>query len=236
MTNYKHVERAMKGVTYVFHLAAVSKVRPTLDPTKDGVGTRVPGDQRQGHGKRASRGSRARRRVGAERCDVERRSGWTASSRAFRVRWIVDVYGNQRRRSTRSAHLRTTTTPYATTKAQGEDLARLYYSMYDVEAVVARLFMVYGANEPTEGEQAVVTGRFIGGGGQSSVRDRGRRIAVSRLRLRRGRRARFDSRRGQGWRRGTHVQHRFRLNPVSDLADMISRRILELLSSLDSAI
>lgn len=162
VTNYKHVERAMKGVTYVFHLAAVSKVRPTLDPTKDDVvyaclETNVKGTEN------VLRAVRAR---DAELARSDATSSGDRGGQRRRVRFVYagssTYYGNQPTPfDEERTHLRTTTTPYATTKAQGEDLARLYYSMYDVEAVVARLFMVYGANEPTEGEQAVVTGRFI---------------------------------------------------------------------------
>jgi len=217
VTKYKHVEQAMKDVTYVFHLAAVSKVKPTLDPTKDDVvyaclETNVKGTEN------VLRAVRAR--------DAE------LATQSRRVRFVYagssTYYGNQPTPfDEERTHLRTTTTPYATTKAQGEDLARLYYSMYDVEAVVARLFMVYGANEPTEGDQAVVTGRFIdaavskrafeieGDGSQFRdfvhVEDAARGLILAALK---------DSAVGRTFNIGSGSS-----TTVSDLADMISRKL-----------
>jgi len=217
VTKYKHVQQAMKDVTYVFHLAAVSKVKPTLDPTKDDVvyaclETNVKGTEN------VLRAVRAR--------DAE------LATQSRRVRFVYagssTYYGNQPTPfDEERTHLRTTTTPYATTKAQGEDLARLYYSMYDVEAVVARLFMVYGANEPTEGDQAVVTGRFIdaavsnrafeieGDGSQFRdfvhVEDAARGLILAALK---------DSAVGRTFNIGSGSS-----TTVSDLADMISRKL-----------
>ena len=149
---YKDVKSAMAGVAYVFHLAAVSKVKPTLDASKHDivyacVEANVKGTEN------------------VLRATRERDDELLAASKR-RVRFVYTgsstYYGNQPTPfDEERTHLRTTTTPYATTKAQGEDLARLYYSMYSVEAVITRLFMVYGPNEPAEGEQAVVTGRFF---------------------------------------------------------------------------
>jgi Nucleoside-diphosphate-sugar epimerases len=122
VTNYKHVEGAMKGVTYVFHLAAVSKGRPTLDPTKDDVGyagleTNVKGTEN---------GLRAVRARDAElaRSDATSSGGRGGQRRRGRFGYAGSstYYGNQPTPfDEERTHLRTTTTPYATTKAQGED-------------------------------------------------------------------------------------------------------------------
>ena len=150
---YEDVSAAVKEVSYVFHLAAVSKVKPTLDSSKDDivyacVETNVKGTEN------------VLRAVRLRDTELQR------EGKNYRVRVVYagssTYYGNQPTPfDEEHTHLRTTTTPYATTKAQGEDLARLYYAMYGVEAVVVRLFMVYGENEPDEGDQAVVTGRFF---------------------------------------------------------------------------
>ena len=149
---YKDVKSAMANVAYVFHLAAVSKVKPTLDASKhDIVYACVEANVK---------GTENVLRATRERDDE------LLAAKKRRVRFVYTgsstYYGNQPTPfDEERTHLRTTTTPYATTKAQGEDLARLYYSMYGVEAVITRLFMVYGPDEPAEGEQAVVTGRFF---------------------------------------------------------------------------
>lgn len=150
---YDDVSAAVEDVSYVFHLAAVSKVKPTLDSSKDDivyacVETNVKGTEN------------------VLRAIRLRDAALHREGKNYRVRVVYTgsstYYGNQPTPfDEEHTHLRTTTTPYATTKAQGEDLARLYYAMYGVEAVVVRLFMVYGEDEPDEGDQAVVTGRFF---------------------------------------------------------------------------
>jgi len=156
---YEDVRRAMSDdVTFVFHLAAMSKVRPTLDVTKEDmvgfcVTTNVLGTEH------VLRAVRARDAALAQKAKDD-----GSEPRKVRVVYAGSstYYGNQPTPfDEERTHLRTTTTPYATTKAQGEDLMRLYYTMYDVQAVVARLFMVYGPGEPTEGEHSAVTGRFF---------------------------------------------------------------------------
>lgn len=145
---YEDVSRAMNGVDFVFHLAAVSKVKPTLDFGREDVVLACVESNVRGT-ENVLRATRARDSGGDRRA----RFVYVGSS---------TYYGNQPTPfDEERTHLRTTTSPYATTKAQGEDLARLYYSLYGVEAVVTRLFMVYGPGEPAEAEQAVVTGRFF---------------------------------------------------------------------------
>ena len=55
----------------------------------------------------------------------------------------------------------TSTSPYATTKAMGETVVKLYSDSYHVPTIILRLFMVYGPNEPSEGLDGVVTGKFL---------------------------------------------------------------------------
>jgi len=53
------------------------------------------------------------------------------------------------------------TSPYATTKAMGETIVKLYSESYHVPTIILRLFMVFGPNEPSEGLDGVVTGKFL---------------------------------------------------------------------------
>jgi len=69
--------------------------------------------------------------------------------------------------------------PYAATKLMGEQLSASYDATYGLHTAVLRLFMVYGPREPASGEHATVVGRFVedaragrpltleGGGGQT---------------------------------------------------------------------
>ena len=157
--SYDDVLKAMSDdVTFVFHLAAMSRVRPTLDVTKEDivgfcVATNVLGTEHV---------LRAARVRDAELAQKALNGGGEVQKVRVVYAGSSTYYGNQPTPfDEERTHLRTTTTPYATTKAQGEDLMRLYYTMYDIQAVVARLFMVYGPGEPTEGEHSAVTGRFF---------------------------------------------------------------------------
>lgn len=50
--------------------------------------------------------------------------------------------------------------PYALSKAQGEDLIKMYRHIWGLNAVITRFFNVYGAGEPQEGPHASVLGIF----------------------------------------------------------------------------
>jgi nucleoside-diphosphate-sugar epimerase len=51
--------------------------------------------------------------------------------------------------------------PYALTKHMGEALCALYDAFYGLPTTSLRLFMVYGPRQPTDGEYATVTGKFL---------------------------------------------------------------------------
>ena len=51
--------------------------------------------------------------------------------------------------------------PYALTKHMGEELCALYDAFYGLPTTSLRLFMVYGPRQPTDGEYATVTGKFL---------------------------------------------------------------------------
>lgn len=157
--SFPDVSKAMRGVRFVFHLAAVSKVRPTLDVSRGDVVEECVEENVRGT-ENALRATRIRD------AELANQSSSAEERKRRRVRFVYagssTYYGNQPTPfDEEQTHLRTTTSPYATTKAQGEDLARLYYSLYGIDAVVNRLFMVYGPGEPAAEDQAVVTGRFF---------------------------------------------------------------------------
>jgi nucleoside-diphosphate-sugar epimerase len=52
-------------------------------------------------------------------------------------------------------------TPYALSKYCGEMFCELFYKLYNVPSVRLRYFMVYGPNEPSTGSYAIVTGIFL---------------------------------------------------------------------------
>jgi UDP-glucose 4-epimerase len=50
---------------------------------------------------------------------------------------------------------------YCASKKAGEDLCKLYHTMWNLETVIFRYFNVYGEREPTKGQYAPVVGRFL---------------------------------------------------------------------------
>lgn len=50
--------------------------------------------------------------------------------------------------------------PYSASKVAGENLCKIYTSLYDVETVILRYFNVYGERHPTQGSYAPVVGVF----------------------------------------------------------------------------
>lgn len=50
--------------------------------------------------------------------------------------------------------------PYSASKAAGEDLCKIYHSLYGLETVIFRYFNVYGERQPLKGSYAPVVGIF----------------------------------------------------------------------------
>ena len=59
-----------------------------------------------------------------------------------------------------SAYAGTMNSPYAYFKFNGEEICKLFSQLYDMSAVTARFFNVYGNRQPTEGKFATVLGIF----------------------------------------------------------------------------
>jgi UDP-glucose 4-epimerase len=52
-------------------------------------------------------------------------------------------------------------TPYSAAKVFGENLARVYYSLYGLQTISLRYFNVYGDRQPLKGQYAPVIGLFL---------------------------------------------------------------------------
>ena len=137
--NYAEVEKAVEGVAVVFHLAAMSKVAPSLkDPSMVNfcLENNVLGTDNV---LRASLAAKVGKVV------------YAASS---------TYYGNQPVPFAEDLPM-TISSPYAQTKHEGELLMNLYNELYKLPTVNCRFFMVYGPRQPSEGEYAIVTGVFL---------------------------------------------------------------------------
>ena len=143
--DYDAVLAATRGAYFVFHLAAMSKVEPSLvDPemVRFCLDVNVAGTENVARA--AAAAAREAKRAPA-------RVVYAASS---------THYGNQPTPFHESAPERLTS-PYAHSKRSGEAVVLLYDALHGVPATSLRLFMVYGHREPRDGAYAVVTGTFL---------------------------------------------------------------------------
>ncbi|KNE57158.1 hypothetical protein AMAG_02905 [Allomyces macrogynus ATCC 38327] len=130
---------AVKGVDYVYHLAAMSKVAPSMkDPAmaKFCLDTNVAGTVNV---------------LNASRIAGVKKVVYAASS---------TYYGNGNV-PMNEADAPNLLTPYAATKYEGEIQMDLYDRIFNFPTISVRFFMVYGPRQPTTGAYAIVTGVFL---------------------------------------------------------------------------
>ena len=129
-------ESIFSGVDYVFHLAARSRIQPTIGNPGECFEVNTVGTQRV----------------------LE----W---SRMYSVKKIIysstsSLYGHQNSIPFQPNMPSDCLNPYSMSKWMGEQVCKLYSQMYDVKSVVLRYFNVYGPREPIKGEYAPVIGLF----------------------------------------------------------------------------
>ena len=132
--------KSMINITGVFHLAAMSKVLPSLDsPAMSDfcISNNVKGTNNILYA--------------ALQAKTVKKVVYAASSTA---------YGNLP-----PPHVETMLpdpqSPYAVSKYQGELLMKLFYDLYGLQTASLRFFMVYGPRQPHTGSYAIVTGIFM---------------------------------------------------------------------------
>lgn len=133
------LHQAMEGVQGLFHLAAASKVLPSLTNATmatfnvqvNAIGTAIVLEAAQ--------------QVGIKRIV------YAASS---------TYYGNSPTPFQEDS-LFSPTSPYSASKYMGELQMHTYDDLYNIPTVSLRYFMVYGPRNPSTGPYAVVTGKFI---------------------------------------------------------------------------
>ena len=124
------------NVDYVFHLAARSRIQPTIGSPGSCFEVNVVGTQRV----------------------LE----W---SRIHSVKKVVysgtsSLYGHQNQIPFQPNMPADCLNPYSMSKWMGEQVCKLYSQLYNVPTIVLRYFNVYGPREPLKGEYAPVIGLF----------------------------------------------------------------------------
>ena len=131
------VERAMAGVSVVFHQAAMRSVpRSVVDP----LGANLSNVNGTLHVLEAARRGGVRRVV------------YASSS---------SVYGDGAELPKREDQAPAPISPYAVSKAAGEQYAAVWHRLDDVETVGLRYFIVFGPRQDPASEYAAVIPRFI---------------------------------------------------------------------------
>lgn len=129
-------ESVYHGVDVVFHLAARSRIQPTINNPIECFSVNVIGTQ---HVLEMSRRAGVKRVV------------YSASS---------SYYGHASKPPFIEHAPKGCATPYSLSKWQGEEICDLYTKLYGLSTVSLRYFNVYGPREPLKGEYAPVMGLF----------------------------------------------------------------------------
>lgn len=132
------VRRAVRGVGWVFHLAALASVpRSVADPRLDqAVNVRGTFDLLD-----ASKAAGVRRLVFSSSCSV---------------------YGDAARRPTPETCPTRPASPYAASKLASENLCRLWTELYGLETVSLRYFNCFGPRQPLQSQYGLVIPTFLG--------------------------------------------------------------------------
>jgi UDP-glucose 4-epimerase len=135
--DYDLIEPLFKGVDYVFHLAAESRIQPTLERPVKACMTNIVGT-----------------------CNV------LEASRRNNIKRVIysstsSAYGLKNKIPLKETMHRDCLNPYSVTKVAAEDLCKMYHSLYGLETVIFRYFNVYGERQPLKGQYAPVVGLFL---------------------------------------------------------------------------
>jgi len=137
ITNYNNIKHLFKGVDYVFHLAAESRIQPSLDNPSLACEVNFVGT-----------------------CNV------LNACKEYKVKRMLyssssSVYGLTNTPPYNEKMKTNCLNPYSVSKASGEELCRMYYNLWGVETVSFRYFNVYGDRQPLKGQYAPVIGLFL---------------------------------------------------------------------------
>jgi UDP-glucose 4-epimerase len=134
--NNPYVATIFQDVDYVFHLAAESRIQPSLENPELAVKTNVLGT-----------------------CKIlkyaldygVKRVMYSSTSSAYGLINPIPLKEDMKKDCLN---------PYSITKTAGEDFCKMYTNLYGLETVTFRYFNIYGERQPTKGQYAPVIGLF----------------------------------------------------------------------------
>jgi len=136
IADYDSIEHLFKGVDYVFHLAAEARIQPAIENPTLAVRTNVAGT-----------------------CSVLQASRHHGIKRVM-YSSTSSVYGLINDPPLVETMPRDCLNPYSVSKFAGEELCKMYWSLFGLETIIFRYFNVYGERQPTRGQYAPVLGIF----------------------------------------------------------------------------
>lgn len=124
-----------QGVDYVFHLAAESRIGPTIENPVKAVKTNSLGTANV---------------LQCSRMNGVKRFMYSSTSAAYGNNQVPNV----------ESQPDDPINPYSVSKVSGEKLCSMYTSLFGLKTVIFRYFNIYGNREPTKGQYAPVIGIF----------------------------------------------------------------------------
>ena len=134
--DYDKIEPLFKGVDYVFHLAAQSRIQPAI---KNPVYTVKVNCEGTANILQASREHGVKKVV------------YSSTSACYGLINEPPLYEDMKTDCLN---------PYSVTKVAAEDICEMYTRLYGLKTVIFRYFNVYGNRQPTKGQYAPVIGLF----------------------------------------------------------------------------
>lgn len=135
--DYTNTRPLYDGVDYVFHLAAESRIQPTIVNPVLAVVTNTVGTAQV---LQCSREAEVKRVM------------YSSTSASYGLANNPPLVETMREDCLN---------PYSVSKVAGEKLCQMYTDLFDLETICFRYFNVYGPREPVKGQYAPVTGLFL---------------------------------------------------------------------------
>lgn len=134
---YEKILPLFEGVDYVFHLAAESRIQPTLLRPQRACQVNIVGT-----------------------CNV------LQAARMHGVKKVVysstsSGYGLKNEPPLQEDMPRDCLNPYSVSKVAAEDLCKMYYTLFGLHTTTFRYFNIYGERQPVKGQYAPVIGIFL---------------------------------------------------------------------------
>lgn len=135
--DYTGIRPLFEGVDYVFHLAAESRIQPTIDNPLLCLLTNAYGTA------------------------AVLQSAREAGCKKVMYSSTSSVYGLKNKSPLKEHMSEDCLNPYSVTKYTGEKLCKMYTELFGLKTVTFRYFNVYGPREPLKGPYAPVVGLFL---------------------------------------------------------------------------